>query len=50
MEPPAPEAREPEKPVEVVSEQPAEAVTVNPTAPKAKKRKLKSKSSAKPVG
>jgi len=50
IEPPAPEAREPEKPVEVVSEQPAEAVTVNPTAPKAKKRKLKAKSGAKPVG
>jgi rubrerythrin len=50
MEPPAPEAQEPERPVEVGSEQPTEAPSVKPTAPKTKKRKLKAKSGAKPVG
>jgi len=48
MEPPSPEVQEPEKPVEVISEQPAEAVPMKPTAPKSKKRKLKAKSSVKP--
>ena len=50
VEAPAPEAREPERPPEVASEQPAEAPSVKPTAPKSKKRKLKAKSSAKPEG
>jgi len=50
MVPPSPEVREPETPVEVISEQPAEAAPAKPTAPKSKKRKLKAKSSVKSHG
>ena len=50
MEPLAPEVQEPERPVEAPAEEAAEAPSPKTAAPKTKKRKLKAKTGAKPVG
>jgi hypothetical protein len=48
VEQPAPEVQEQAKPVEIAPEQPVEAISAKPAAPKTKRRKLKARSSAKP--